>query len=178
MPFPSRRNIGLAAPFLALLGVSLGLFFHYTSGRFLLPLNDKRVVQFRRDANLGFKPVHISSACPSIAYEFETVQLVVTTGTNRPLILNIEAPDEIEVQGRKEREVEATETWFLLPKEQGEYTVVLRSLEIGAEYRNEHHISVRRFWFVTRRWFYLLVGIGALIGTLGAAAKLWPSGSD
>jgi hypothetical protein len=111
--------------------------------------------------------------CPSNAYELETIRLVLITQRNSKLLkFVVEAPDEIEVQGSKEREVRDTATWFLVPKEQGEFVVVVRGLGLASSFRDEHSVSVHRIDHLSRRWFNLLVALGGTIGVLGCIKAL------
>ena len=89
-------------------------------------------------------------------------------GPPNSLRFSIETPAEVEVQGTKERQVRDSESWFLLPKEQGEYIVVVRGLAEARSFASEQHLSVRRLDGLTRRQFFFCTALGSVLGIVGA----------
>ena len=118
---------------------------------------------------------------PGTAYELETVRLTITVhrkdGVAKPLRFSIESPAEVEVQGTKERQVEDSESWFLLPKEQGEYVVVVRGLAEARPFAFEQHLSVRRLDGFTRRQFVVGTVVGTIVGIIGTVIAWFKGGT-
>jgi hypothetical protein len=135
---------------------SVGSVFYFSSAEFL------RNVLFRNwlfkdlPSSAAYRP-EINVICPPTAYELETVQLTVMVrrndGVAKPWRFSIESPAGVEEQGTKERQVQNSESWFLLPKEQGEYVIVVRGLGDVRPFTFEQHLSVRKFDGFTRRQF-------------------------
>jgi hypothetical protein len=100
----------------------------------------------------------------------ETLKLTISSLEARKF--RIEVPDQIEVQGEKERKVVRSEDWFILPKEQGEYVLVVRELNPARPFVSEKHLSVYRIDHIPRRWFVVLTAIGAVAGFVGTVNAL------
>lgn len=84
------------------------------------------------------------------------------------------------MQGSKERQVSDSESWFLLPKEQGEYVVVVHGLAEARSFSFEQHLSVRRLDDLTRNQFNILmalVSLSSLFGIIGTV-RGWFTGSS
>jgi hypothetical protein len=167
------------SPFFVLVALSVGGFFHFSSAEFF-----RNALRFKDlPGTYAYRP-QISVICPPTAYEFETVQLTVVVrhsdGVGKPLRFSIEAPAEIEVQGSKERQVSDSESWFLLPKEQGEYVVVVHSIAEARLFSYEHHLSVRRLDGLTRNQFNILMAFMSLSGLVGIIGTVrgWFAGSS
>jgi hypothetical protein len=118
--------------------------------------------------------------CPKRAYEFETVHLTVfVTGLpkgSKSLTCTVETSENIEVQGSRQREVVGKEDWFLIPKEQGEYVVVVRGLAAAKGLPFEQLLSVFKIDHIPRRWYVFLVAMAGLLGVIGTLKKLWSKG--
>lgn len=176
MASPHERNITAAFFFLALLIACIVADFHYSSAETI-----RRLLT----APLGGSPFGSmsfrlpGSTCPRTAYEYETIRLVLTVPATStvPAKFIVETPKEIEVQGSKERVVQGSETWFLVPTQQGEYTVVVRGLG-EVSFRDEHGISVRRFDNLTRRSFNFVLAVGAFVGFIGTVVSLIRGGKE
>jgi hypothetical protein len=176
MCFPIKKVLG-AAPFLVLLTVSLGSYIYFGSAEFLsCVLMPTRCIDPEDIPGvMAFVP-DIAVYCSSTAYEWETIRLRIRVRRHKdnPLQFRVEAPDQIGVQGAKEREVREAENWFLLPKEQGEFVVVVRGLGQARNFSYEHKLSVRRFDHLPRRWFVLLTTVAGVVGFIGAVKALSP----
>lgn len=118
--------------------------------------------------------------CPKRAYEYETVHLtVLVTGLpkgSKSLTCTVETSENIEVQGSLQRQVVGKEDWFLIPKEQGEYIVVVRGLATAKGLPFEQPLSVFKIDHIPRRWYVVLLAIASVIGFIGTLKRLWSKG--
>jgi hypothetical protein len=166
------------SPFLVLLALSLGSVFYFSSAELLR--NVLSPTWFFKDlpGSAAYRP-EISVICPPITYELETVRLTIIVrhkdGAAKPLRFSVESPAEVEVQGTKERLVRNSESWFLLPKEQGEYVIVVRGLADARSFTFEQHLSVRKFDGFTRRQFVFWTAVGSIVGFIGTVIA-WLTG--
>lgn len=114
--------------------------------------------------------------CPKRAYESETVRLTVwVTGLPKgakSLTCTVETREKIEVQGSRQREVINKEDWFLVPKEQGEYVVVVRGLAAAKGLPFVQPLSVYKIDHIPRRWYVVMVGMGSVLGLIGTLRTL------
>lgn len=172
MSLPIKKVIG-ASPFLFLLAVSLGSYIYFSSAEFLLcVLIPTRCTDI---PGIAANASNISVHCSASAYEMETIQLrIKVRDKTKSLKFRVEAPPQIDVQGDKEREVRGAENWFLVPKEQGEFVIVVRGLGEARDLNYEHKLSVRRFDHLRRRWFVLLTIVTGVVGFIGAVRALSP----
>lgn len=170
MDSPYLQRAVRVSPFLVLLAISIGSVFYFSSAEFLRTLLFPSWLSKDLPGIAAYRP-EISVICPPTAYELETVRLTITVrhrdGITRPLRFSIESPAEIEVQGAKERIVRDSESWFLLPKEQGEYVVVVRGLAEARSFTFEQHLSVRKLDGLTRRQFVFGAAVGGTISIVG-----------
>jgi hypothetical protein len=162
-----------ASPFFVLLAVSVGSIFYFSSAEFL-----KSIPRWLLKHIPIYAAYRIESgvSCSSRAYELEAVRLTVHVnypdGVMRPVRFRIEAPSQIEVQGDTELEIIESGSWFLLPKEQGEYVVVVRGLGEARSFEYDQHISVYRIDHLSRRWFVILTTVGSVIAFIGLCKAL------
>lgn len=114
--------------------------------------------------------------CPSSSYELGTIRLSVWRNglpkNAKPVLLVVETSEQIEVQGDRQRQVRANENWFLIPKEQGEYEIVVRGTEGATVHKYSLPLRVYRVDHIPRRWFVFCEIAGGVIGALGAIKAL------
>jgi hypothetical protein len=114
--------------------------------------------------------------CPSEAYELETfaVEVIIPPPPGNtaptPHRFRVEVPEQIQVQGDKDRQIRGRGSWYLTPKEQGEFVVVI-SGEKGFEFHKR--IGVHRIDHLSRREFTALVAFGAILGVVGTFKKIF-----
>jgi len=173
------KKAARVSPFLVILALSIGSIFHFSSAEFV-----RDALRFKDlPGTFAYRP-QISVICPPTAYELETVRLTIivrhSDGVGKPLRFSIETPAEVEVQGSKERQVSDSESWFLLPKEQGEYVVVVHGLAEARSFSFEQHLSVRRLDDLTRNQFNILMALVSLSGLVGIIGTVrgWFIGSS
>ena len=168
-----KKKVVLASPFIVLFVLSIASIFYFSSAQLL------RRVLFPSLKDLpgmaAYRP-EISVICPSIAYELEAIHLTIAVrrrdGAAKPLRFTIESPAEVEVQGATEREVRDSVDWILIPREQGEYVVVIRGLAQARSFSTERHLSVRKFDGLTRRQFEICVAVASIVTFIAALTTI------
>ncbi len=171
------------------------LFGCFLVGRGHLSVCQPRPIWFSRTAELtigtqtisrnGHVPpvpgVKIIASCPWRAYEFETIILKVavhrSAGAMRgPIPIEIETSDQVAVQGAKKREVAVSENWFLLPKEQGDYVVEVRSSKPLDAWQFHEGLPLRVYKFdhIRGRSYVAGTALSAILGAVGAFVLFWP----
>lgn len=176
MTSPKFQKVLRISPFLVLLFAGL------------VGLWNLSVVQYRREVlKLGaaYRVVPgglplVQVICPKRAYEYETVHLTVSvTGLpkgSKSLTCTVETSENIEVQGSRQREVVGKEDWFLIPKEQGEYVIVVRGRAAAKGLPFEQPLSVFKIDHIPRRWYVFLIAMASVLGLIGTLKKLCPKG--
>lgn len=168
-----KQRVVLASPFIVLFALSIASIFYFSSAELLRSVLFPPLKELPGMA--AYRP-EISINCPSIAYEFEAIHLTITVhrrdGSAKPVRFSIESPTEVEVQGAKEREVRDSGDWILVPKEQGEYVVVVRGLAETRYFNSEQHLSVRRFDGLTRPQFEICMAVAGIVGFIGTLATI------
>ncbi len=175
MSSPEFRKFLRVSPFLVLLFAGLFALWNLSAVQYA-----REVAKLSSTNRLVYVPKGlplVQVICPKRAYESETVRLTVwLTGLPKgvkSLTCTIETSEKIEVQASRQRDVVSKEDWFLVPKEQGEYVVVVRGLAAAKGLPFEQPLSVYKVDHIPRRWYVILVAIGGVSGLIGTLIGLF-----
>jgi hypothetical protein len=127
------------------------------------------------------RPPKIDVAFPPRAYEYETIILTVRLDREnekspKPVPFQVVTSDQIQLQGNRVRSVASTESWYFLPKEQGDYIIELRSLETSGPwaFRKALPLRVYRFDHIPRHIYVAATICAAILGAIGGFSLFWP----
>ncbi len=173
-----RPRILRASLSFAISAICMGSLWYFSPGMLSEVLNALQPVRIQRSRIEPIPPrPRIEVYCPTRAYESETIRLTLwVTGRRRdarPFTFVVETSEKIEVQGDKRRRVQGTEDWFLIPREQGEYEVVVRGSEGAEGLKHEQPLSVYKLDHIPRRWFIGLATFGTILGAIGTLVTIF-----
>jgi hypothetical protein len=169
MSHPSRYPLLRTLPYLVLFVASHGFLLYFMPSS-LSSLYSGSPVFYDRFPTQGEK-MEVEVTCPTRAYEYETIEITLVVkefgiGTPPP-DFTVETSNEIEIEGNKERLIQFSKNWFLVPKEHGEYVIAVKGNGSARGYERDIPLTVFKIFGLSRRWFEGLLWAGSIAGLIG-----------
>lgn len=177
---PTKRQWLQAAPFAVLFALAIATALVITPGLFRTDLFSAFWANLpdMKDAIgvVAYRPQRTTVDCPDSSYEHETIHLLVLRWNlprkAKPALFTIETSDDVEVQGKRQQLVMTNAEWILVPKEQGEYEVVVRGPDGPTMRTFDLRLRVYRLDHIPRREFVAFEVLGGVIGAIGVVVSM------